>query len=165
MGESIIGSITNNGLETICIALCVNLFTAVIKLPVKALAKRAKNSARITRFIVFLPVLLGFVFTLLYCECLASVQIAWKDFVTTWLASSSLSLTFYAIFEKLFPRKEKIMSDGEIEENRRLIKKIENIAENAENSGSAELADEAKKSAEKIVLRGKKNAENEIEKE
>lgn len=116
MIEQITELIAEYGLETVCLALIVNALTAVIKIPIKLLAKRTKDSANITRFIVFLPFVIGFASTFAYCKWIANGFSFGKEFVTLWLTSSSLSLTFYAVFEKLTPQKNKkgkTSDDGE----------------------------------------------------
>lgn len=165
MTEQILNLIADYGLETVCIALCVNLFTGIVKLPVKAIADKTKKGTRITRFIVFMPILFGFVFTLLYFLYIIRSPLFGKQFITLWLTSSSLSLTFYAIFEKLFPKKSQSPSREEIEESRELIKKIGGIAMDiADIENRADNETECGKSCGKIILAGKKNAENEVEK-
>ena len=66
MRDLFIELITKYGLETVALALIINLLTGVIKLPIKKLATRLKDSSKLTRFIVFLPILLGFGITCLY---------------------------------------------------------------------------------------------------
>lgn len=172
MEEKILQTIAQYGLETVCIALCVNLLTAVIKLPVKKLAKRAKNGANITRFIVFLPLLLGFALSILYVTFIAQEKIFGKEFVTLWLSSSSLSLTFYAVFEKLVPPKNKEESAAELAASKELLNGIQSALNNGadaektgeENDGQEnnENTDETGSQvgapcSDKIILRGKRN--------
>ena len=169
MEEKILQTIAQYGLETVCIALCVNLLTAVIKLPVKKLAKRAKNGANVTRFIVFLPLLLGFALSILYVNFIAREKIFGKEFMTLWVTSSSLSLTFYAVFDKLIPPKNKAESDAELKASKEVLDKIQAAVNGVEeNKQTGENNDEptneektcatGTESAEvntKIILRGK----------
>lgn len=103
MTEQVLELIAEYGLETVGIALAVNFLTAVVKLPIKLLAKKAENRHAVTRFIVFLPIVLAFLLTLCYRKWAFGAIAFDKAFVTLWLSSSSLSLTVYAVFEKMIP--------------------------------------------------------------
>ena len=91
MTEDIVEIIARYGLETILIAVTVNILTALIKLPIKYLAGKTKNSARITRFIVVLPLIIGFGATVCYMKLVTGNIIFGRAFITLWLTSSSLS--------------------------------------------------------------------------
>ena len=67
--EQILEMIRIYGLETVVIALLVNIFTGIAKMPIKSLASKLKDYTKVTRFIVFLPVLFGFLFSFLYFFC------------------------------------------------------------------------------------------------
>ena len=148
--EQIIGFINEYGLETVLAALLINLLTALIKWPIKKCANKLNDKTKVTRFIVFLPVLLGFGVTFLYEEFLGTGFLFDKSFVTMWLTSSSLSLTFYAIVEKLFFGKSS--STQEHKESAELIEEIKEGTDNYfENQG--EKSEE--QSSIKILLKGK----------
>lgn len=162
------------GLDTIVIAFIVNLLTAAIKMPIKALARKTSKSAQITRFIVFLPILLGFTVSFLYCKCWLKNYVFGKEFVTLWLSSSSLSLTFYAVFEKMLPVKASAQGN-ETELSRKLLDEIATATnvqipkrENKEKNVSDEAAEIApgadKAETETIILRGNGCADTEAEK-
>ena len=53
--EEILDIIAKYGLETVIIALVINLATGVVKLPIKAWASKLEDRTKVTRFIVFLP--------------------------------------------------------------------------------------------------------------
>lgn len=90
----------------------------------RAIAKKMEDGSKLTKYLVFLPLLWGLVLTLAYVK-VRTGAVTWnKTFVTLWLTSSSLSLTLYAIFEKLFPSKAKILKDYEISANKKLIEEI-----------------------------------------
>lgn len=127
MSEEIVKIITDYGLETVGLALIINLLTGLLKMPIKALAKKTEDSTAITRFIVFMPVLLGFALTILYFKIVYGTITFNEKFYTLWLTSSSLSLTLYAIFEKLFPSKRKSVSASEVQENYELIDQIKQL--------------------------------------
>ena len=56
MMEQILEMITTYGLETVAIALIINVLTGFVKMPIKSLANKLKDYTKVTRFIVFLPV-------------------------------------------------------------------------------------------------------------
>ena len=66
--EEVSVALRQYGLETVLLALAINLCTALCKLPIKMLARKAKDSVKITRFIVFMPVVLGFILALCYVK-------------------------------------------------------------------------------------------------
>lgn len=174
MNEKILQMVTEYGLEAVILALGINVLTGLIKLPIKAWSKKLTDGTKITRYLVFLPVFLGLLLTLIYAKVVyGSVDIN-RAFVTLWVTSSSLSLTFYAFWEKLFPTKEKILKDYEIEANKQLLEEIRTIAgvsegEEAESEASkAELTEktgESKEGKRRIILRGRRSEETETEKE
>ena len=140
--EFIIESIVTYGLETIGLALVINLFTSIIKLPIKLLAKKSKNRKNITRFIVFMPIVLGFVVVYLYYLFLFGNVTYNREFITLWITATSFSLTFYAIFEKVFV----FQSEEDVNENvLSLLMEISNKINN--------------KKEQKIVLSGNKEKE------
>ena len=189
METEILKLLTDYGLEAIVIALAINVLTGLVKLPVKGLAKKMEDGTKLTRYLVFLPVLLGFVLTVAYVKIRRGTMGFDKAFVTLWLTSSSLSLTLYAIFEKFFPSKEKILKDYEIEANKNLIEEIKMLTTSsdcrlqkaADEEGESEkeakqntdtketvpvaehFEPEIKTAAAKIVLRGKRNDEIETD--
>lgn len=58
--EQILEMVTTYGLETVVIALLVNLLTGLVKMPIKAWANKLKDYTKVKRFIVFLPIGFGF---------------------------------------------------------------------------------------------------------
>lgn len=172
--EQIIDIINEYGLETVIIALLINLLTGLIKMPIKAWAKKFEDSTKITRFIVFMPVLFGLGLTFCYAKFVVGNYAFDKEFITLWLTASSLSLTFYAIFEKIFPSKTKLLENCEIETSEKILENIKQLMEKflsqetpEENEENQENAPEAQTESvevktDKIILRGKINEENEI---
>ena len=106
------------------IALLVNILTGLVKLPIKALADKLNDYTKVTRFIVFLPIGFGFLLSFLYVKYMVGTFSFNRAFATMWLTASSLSLTFYAIFEKLFPSKKKLLSDCEIKTSETILANI-----------------------------------------
>lgn len=58
--DQIADTIAKYGLETVLIAVMITVLTGLIKWPIKALAKRLNDYTKVTRFIVFLPIVLAF---------------------------------------------------------------------------------------------------------
>ncbi|MCH5164505.1 MAG: hypothetical protein J1F36_05760 [Clostridiales bacterium] len=129
MTDDVVEIIAQYGLETILIAVMVNILTALIKTPIKYFASKTKHSTRITRFIVILPIVLGFAITLCYRKFLLCDLSFGKEFVTLWLTSSSLSLTIYAVMEKMLPSKKSILQDSETEMTEKIIGRLQSIAD------------------------------------
>ena len=157
--ETITAALRQYGLETVLVAIAINLCTALCKIPVKILARKAKDSARITRFIVFMPIAIGFVLTFCYAKWITRDAVSDKTFVQLWLTASSLSLTFYAVAEKLFPAKNKAEDKATAKASKELIETVaESLGVHAEEQTEVVQADKA----QKIVLRGHK--QDEVEK-
>ena len=144
--------ISQYGLEIILMALVTNLLTEFVKAPVKALAKRLNDPSRLTRFIVFVPVVIGFIVTIIEKKFILRDDIFDREFFQMWLSTSSLSLTFYAIFEKMFPQKNNALSQTEIAENQKLIAELRKalIAEEATQENAVSEVTQQ----EKIILKG-----------
>ena len=119
--------ITTYELQTVVIALLVNVLTGLLKMPIKALAKKLNDYTKITRFIVFLPIGFGFLFSYFYVKFIVGTFHFNRTFIALWLTSSSLSLTFYAIFEKIFPSKKKLLSNCEIKTSERILENIKEL--------------------------------------
>lgn len=172
--EQILEMITTYGLETVLIALLVNVLTGLVKMPIKSLANKLNDYKKVTRFIVFLPIGFGFLLSFLYARFMVGVFNFDRAVITMWLTSSSLSLTFYAIFEKLFPSKKKALSDCEIKTSETILTNIRQLVEQflpkeaieeTPNEVVAELEEPAVEEVKdnKIILRGKANAEVNVE--
>jgi Na+-translocating ferredoxin:NAD+ oxidoreductase RnfG subunit len=169
--EEILQMIITYGLETVVIALLVNILTGLVKMPIKTLANKLNDYTKVTRFIVFMPIGFGFLLSFLYAKYMVGIFSFNREFVTMWLTASSLSLTFYAIFEKIFPSKKKLLSDCEIKTSETILANIKQLIEEILPKESAEAQIEEKtvdnsekKLGNKIVLRGKINAEAKVKK-
>ena len=173
--------VQNYGLDSVLIAVAVCILTGLIKMPIKRLAAKAKDSSKYTKYITFLPLLLGFGVTALYEYIMTKTVSFTGEFITLWLTSSSLSLAIYAFIEKFIPSKKKILSAEEIRQNEEILDSIKSIlttdkpSEETENSAAivsevneekqdlevAEINANNSQVAEpvqaKIILRGRKN--------
>ena len=173
--------VQNYGLDSVLIAVAVCILTGLIKLPIKRLAAKAKDSSKYTKYITFLPLILGFGATALY-EYIMTRSVSFAgEFITLWLTSSSLSLAIYAFIEKFIPSKKKILSAEEIRQNEEMLDSLKSIltadksSEEAEESAATvSEVSEGKQDPEaaemnalepratesiqgKIILRGRKN--------
>lgn len=173
--------VQNYGLDSVLIAVAVCILTGLIKMPIKKLASKAEDPSKYTKYITFLPLLIGFGVTVLYEYIITKSVVFSGDFITLWLTSSSLSLAIYAFIEKFIPSKKKISSAEEMKQNEEMLDTLKEIltsdkhAEGTENIAEAvpESTENAQKIAsaeintsesqviepiqEKIILRGRKN--------
>lgn len=189
MLSDLLNFIAEYGLDVVLLALGINVATAVFKRPLKAFAKKFANGERFTRFLVFLPVVLGFGLTIAYRALTKQSPLFAEGFYNLWFSSSSLSLTFYAIWEKIFPSKKRAMKNCEWEANRNLLDVLQKLSEQSRKSSgvcvapsesgtdvsvgtdqpNAQTEDENSNLGQrvihkKIVLGGKRNVEAEKEK-
>ena len=162
MKELIIELITEYGFETVIIAFLINILTGVIKMPIKKIARKLDDSSVLTRFIVFLPILLGFGITCLYVGLFKNGIVFNREFFTLFGTATSLSLTFYAIFEKLIPSKTAIEHKTEANTSAKILDLIkEVIYTSTTEKESVQLANQSPK----LVLRGKHDTKIENEEE
>ena len=138
-------------------------------MPIKRLAAKAKDSSKYTKYITFLPLILGFGVTALYEYIMTKTVSFTGEFITLWLTSSSLS------------SKKKILSAEEIRQNEEMLDSLKSILTAEKVSGETEESaaivsevSEEKQDSEaaentiepqatesiqgKIILRGKRNA-------
>ncbi len=102
---SIIRLLAEYKVESIFLALLINVLTGLVKKPIKHFAKKKQSHERITRFIVLLPLLIGFIVDLSYSFLSKEYIIVDSVFINFYIKTTSLSLSFYAIYEKLFSLK------------------------------------------------------------
>lgn len=180
MEITIMELIQNYGLDSVLIATAVCILTGLIKMPIKSLAAKTKDPSKYTKYITFLPLLLGFGVTVLYEYIMTHSVVFTGGFITLWLTSSSLSLAIYAFIEKFIPGRKKIMAEEEIKQNEELLDTLKGIltsdkcAEETETgpavTESAEITENiiaaetnisepqaVEPVQEKIILRGRKN--------
>ena len=131
--DIVIDLINKYGLKTVILALIINILTQVLKLPIKKIT----DDKNITRFIVFMPIIIGFIVTYLFKLIIYKEVVFNQEFMNLYIRSTSLSLSFYAIFEKIFPKKK--IEDGTIEASQEVINMLNKVIEE-----------------EKIVLKGKR---------
>lgn len=133
--DSILEVITQCGLDTVIIAIVTTILTGIMKLPIKKLAQKLTDSHSLTRFITFLPVIIGFGMTVLENYILfGGIQFAQESFYLQWISAASLSLTIYAFWEKFVPSKKKTLTDSDVKENLELLKQVKQAIEGIENT-------------------------------
>lgn len=142
-------------LEVILIAVLINVLTGIIKTPIKLIAKKSKCSKKITRFIVFLPIVLGFLLVFIYHHYINGYVNFDSEFFKKWITSTSLSLTFYAIVEKILPSKSSIQQSIEVETSQKILESISEFLKTNTTINSDIANVEA--SYKKIVLKGKRD--------
>lgn len=131
--DVIIDLVNKYGLNTVILALIINILTSIFKLPIK----RITDDKNITRFIVFMPIVLGFIVTYLFELIIYKEVVFNQEFMNLFIRSTSLSLSFYAIVEKLFESKK--IEAKTIEATQEVLNMINSVVEE-----------------EKIILKGKK---------
>ena len=141
--EILIDMVNEYGLNTVILAVIINVLTTIIKTPIKKIARKLEDSSSVTRFIVFIPIAIGFIITYLYNFLIYECVVLNQEFTNLYIRSTCLSLSFYAIFEKLFQSKKK-KEESKIEASQEVINMINSVI-----------------GEEKIILKGsKKNGIN-----
>lgn len=147
MEKTIMELVRNCGFNSVLIAAAVFAGTGLAKMPLKYLAGKTSKPEKYTKFITFLPVVLAFGMTALY-EAIVSKGVTFSgEFIRLWLTSSSLSLAFYAFWEKFFPGRKKILQQEEIRQNVCLIDKLKTYFD--EDKGESEGKNAAVSAGEK----------------
>ena len=165
--EQIAVLIRQYGLETVILAVLVNVLTGVIKLPIKAGIKKLGGGKQATGYIVFLPIVLSFLTALGYTGIFKRALVFDGAFFRLWLTSGSLSLSIYAIFEKVIPSRRKLMSESEAETSKQILETIRELVESSlpKEEETSKIQDSGAKKSEKIVLRGRRDAGTQAEKQ
>ena len=158
--DKLIDFLISIGIEIPVIAITTVILTGILKMPVKILADKTSCPKKITRYITFLPIILGFGLTALF-EFVESGIVNFNDaFYNTWLSSVSLSLAMYAILEKFLPSEKKILSEAELQANKTVIKEIASkLADNQQDSveETSDKEDKQQETQKKIILTNNKN--------
>lgn len=100
--QEIIDIVYTYGVDTLLLALIINLLTGIIKIPIKILSAKI-NRKNINKYITLLPVIIGFILSSLTTGMILEPGVFWNARTPVLaLMSSSLSLSIYAICEKFF---------------------------------------------------------------
>ncbi len=153
------------GVDNLVIALCTVILTGVIKMPIKMLAEKTNDSKKITRFLTFLPILIGFGSTVLIVYLFTSTITFNREFFVKWLTAVSASLTMYAFWEKFVPSEKKILAKEEIEANKLIVEALKNNLlqdeDNSKGEGESEehnsITDISAKLKERVAANNKKH--------
>ena len=104
--ETIEEMIANYGINNFVLALLIIITTGFAKIPLKLITAKLLNKVvNMNKYIVLLPNLFGIVYAALYTYLFCGT--AWsEDTLSIALTSTTLSLSIYAITEKLFEKKK-----------------------------------------------------------
>lgn len=155
--------LSQHGLDTLLVAIATIILTGLIKIPVKYLASKSVKSSKITRFITFLPIVIGFGLTALLMYFMENKVEFNQAFFARWLSAVSLSLAIYAFWEKFVPSEKKILSEAEIKVNQEAVEKLKSQLIDAGNVSETEIQQSEQKEEEqdanqkKIILTNNKN--------
>ena len=141
--------IENFGLKTVIFALVICLSTAIIKIPIKIMAKKLPDYTVVTRFIVLIPIIIGFLLIFTYHYFVTKDFIFNKGFVIEWTTSTTMSLSIYAIYEKIFPNTNLSKTDNL--QTEKILEEIQSFFIEYFNKETTEK--------EKIILKGKKEGD------
>ncbi len=132
--DKLIALLSDDGGITAIAALATVILTGIIKLPLKKLAEKFTCAKKITRFIVFLPLVTGFGMTTLINFLLTGQSHFDAQFFMKWLSAVSLSLAIYAFWEKFVPSEKKFLTETEIQANKEAVEKIKESLEESQNT-------------------------------
>ena len=148
--DKLIALLSDDGGITAIAALATVILTGIIKLPLKKLAEKFTCAKKITRFIVFLPLVTGFGMTTLINFLLTGQSHFDAQFFMKWLSAVSLSLAIYAFWEKYVPSVKKFLTVSGIQENKVAVEKIKESLEEYPNT------DQHTPESETIILTNRK---------
>ena len=132
--EELIEFFSRGGVLSIVLAILIVILTALIKIPIKKMAERQALPAKVTRYIPFIPVVLGGIF---------SALITWfktgalgEQYYELWLCSTGASIALYSIFvnfrdsgklefSDLLKQQDVSMNDAKNSELKELTEKID----------------------------------------
>ena len=154
--DKLIALLSDDGGITAIAALATVILTGIIKLPLKKLAEKFTCAKKITRFIVFLPLVTGFGMTTLINFLLTGQSHFDAQFFMKWLSAVSLSLAIYAFWEKFVPSEKKFLTETEIQANKEAVEKIKESLEESQNT------DEQTPESETIILTNRKKTKRRI---
>lgn len=149
--DKLIALLSDDGGITAIAALATVILTGIIKLPLKKLAEKFTCAKKITRFIVFLPLVTGFGMTTLINFLLTGQSHFDAQFIMKWLSAVSLSLAIYAFWEKFVPSEKKFLTETEIQANKEAVEKIKESLEKPQD------AEKQKSESETIILTNHKD--------
>lgn len=141
--EHITQIITQYGLDTTLCAVLTTVLVGVLKMPIKKLVLKCGGGSHITRYITFLPFLIGFGLVTLYTYFDCKAILFNRLFFTRWLGSVSASLAIYAFWEKFIPSKKKILTEAEISANRTVLQEIQSFINHTTNAKTDFLSEHA----------------------
>lgn len=166
---SLIEILTEYGLDTLITAITTLIITGIIKIPIKNISQKFSNAKKITRFITFLPVIIGFGATAVFFVIFKDGIMFTQEFYVQWLTTVSLSMAIYAFWEKFVPSEKKILSDADIQANKELLEQLEirlttkseqNVEKQTVEQRQISTNEIQQKNRKKIILTNKKEKNN-----
>lgn len=123
--------IANYGINNFVLGLLIIITTGVVKIPFKLITEKWQSKGvNLNRFIVLLPILFGIGYASLYTYIFYGV--AWNDdTLSIALTSTTLSLSIYAITEKLFDKKKTDTALQNAKQPEKIDSMEEQLSENA----------------------------------
>ena len=105
--ETIGEMISNYGIDNFVLALLIIITTGFAKIPLKLLTCKWKNKGiNLNKYIVLLPIIFGIGYATLYTYIVCGT--AWNENTFSMsLTNTALSMSIYAVSEKLFEKKRK----------------------------------------------------------
>ena len=139
--QEILEVIDSYGIDTVVLALIINVLTGIVKIPIKHLSTKLEpKGIHLNKYITLLPIVLGFSVSALATGLVFEPGVYWNAHTPVLaLTSAGLSLSIYAICEKFFGEKR--------------------VTDNTANNGDMPVATEteqetsADKPAARIVLK------------
>ena len=132
--QEILEVIDSYGIDTVVLALIINVLTGIVKIPIKHLSTKLEpKGIHLNKYITLLPIVLGFSVSALATGLVFEPGVYWNAH------TAGLSLSIYAICEKFFGEKR--------------------VTDNTANNGDMPVATEteqetsADKPAARIVLK------------
>ena len=104
--------VQNYGLDSVLIATAVCILTGLIKIPIKRLALKAKDSSKYTKYITFLPLLLGFGVTALYEYIMTKTVSFAGEFIALLAHVEQFELGDLCLYRKVYSEQEKDIVRG-----------------------------------------------------
>lgn len=134
--EEVIGIVTSYGMDTILIALSINIATNLLKVPIKKIsAKLEPKGMNVKKYITLLPLILGIIFASLATGLFIDKGNFWNEKTSVLAVSSgSLSLALYAIFEKFMKSSKQdnqLYTAEDLEKAKNIINKFDDAVNKA----------------------------------
>lgn len=153
--EEILKQIAINGLPMVFLGIVNNLLTTLIKWPIKRIMKKSNHSFKYTRYITFLPVILGLLIAFAYVYLKQNTFSFNTLVLNAWIKNATISLSLYAFEEKFLMSNAQMLTKDEIEENKKVLQTIKD-----EYEKKLSLESNTQNDGKIMYLKGQKNEKN-----